>query len=71
MAEALTKKEMLGIRRERDKLLESLGGIKDMTQAARRAVRDRPEEGGHRGAARRTGSAFPWSRSSTPTATRT
>ncbi|MGH7858123.1 MAG: 30S ribosomal protein S2 [Candidatus Binatia bacterium] len=30
MAEALTKKEMLGIRRERDKLLTSLGGIKTM-----------------------------------------
>ncbi|MGH7821602.1 MAG: 30S ribosomal protein S2, partial [Candidatus Binatia bacterium] len=30
MAEALTKKEMLGIRRERDKLLGSLGGIKSM-----------------------------------------
>lgn len=30
MAEALTKKEMLGIRRERDKLLQSLGGIKAM-----------------------------------------
>jgi len=30
MAEALTKKEMLGIRRERDKLLASMGGIKNM-----------------------------------------
>jgi len=30
MAEALTKKEMLGIARERDKLLTSLGGIKSM-----------------------------------------
>ncbi len=30
MAEALTKKEMLGIRRERDKLISSLGGIKAM-----------------------------------------
>jgi small subunit ribosomal protein S2 len=30
MAEALTKKEMLGIRRERDKLLTSMGGIKNM-----------------------------------------
>jgi small subunit ribosomal protein S2 len=30
MAEALTKKEMLGIERERDKLLTSLGGIKVM-----------------------------------------
>jgi small subunit ribosomal protein S2 len=30
MAEALTKKEMLGISRERDKLLASLGGIKSM-----------------------------------------
>ena len=30
MAEALTKKEMLGISRERDKLLNSLGGIKIM-----------------------------------------
>jgi small subunit ribosomal protein S2 len=30
MAEALTKKEMLGVRRERDKLLVSLGGIKNM-----------------------------------------
>jgi small subunit ribosomal protein S2 len=30
MAEALTKKEMLGISRERDKLLASLGGIKTM-----------------------------------------
>jgi small subunit ribosomal protein S2 len=30
MAEALTKKEMLGISRERDKLLTSLGGIKAM-----------------------------------------
>jgi small subunit ribosomal protein S2 len=30
MAEALTKKEMLGIQRERDKLLTSLGGIKSM-----------------------------------------
>ena len=30
MAEALTKKEMLGIQRERDKLLNSLGGIKLM-----------------------------------------
>jgi len=28
MAEALTKKEMLGVSRERDKLLQSLGGIK-------------------------------------------
>ena len=28
MAEALTKKEMLGVARERDKLLQSLGGIK-------------------------------------------
>lgn len=30
MAEALTKKEMLGVSRERDKLLNSLGGIKAM-----------------------------------------
>jgi small subunit ribosomal protein S2 len=30
MAEALTKKEMLGIRRERDKLMTSMGGIKNM-----------------------------------------
>jgi small subunit ribosomal protein S2 len=30
MAEALTKKEMLGIRRERDKLLIAMGGIKNM-----------------------------------------
>jgi small subunit ribosomal protein S2 len=30
MAEALTKKEMLGVRRERDKLMVSLGGIKNM-----------------------------------------
>jgi small subunit ribosomal protein S2 len=30
MAEALTKKEMLGVQRERDKLLNSLGGIKAM-----------------------------------------
>jgi small subunit ribosomal protein S2 len=30
MADAFTKKEMLGIRRERDKLLVSLGGIKNM-----------------------------------------
>ena len=30
MADALTKKEMLGIRRERDKLLASMGGIKNM-----------------------------------------
>ena len=30
MAAALTKKEMLGIRRERDKLVQSLGGIKAM-----------------------------------------
>jgi small subunit ribosomal protein S2 len=30
MAEALTKKEMLGIRRERDKLLTAMGGIKNM-----------------------------------------
>ena len=30
MAEALTKKEMLGVARERDKLLQSLGGIKAM-----------------------------------------
>ncbi|HVO27931.1 MAG TPA: 30S ribosomal protein S2 [Candidatus Margulisiibacteriota bacterium] len=30
MAEALTKKEMLGVSRERDKLLTSLGGIKTM-----------------------------------------
>ena len=30
MAEALTKKEMLGVRRERDRLLVSLGGIKNM-----------------------------------------
>jgi len=30
MAEALTKKEMLGISRERDKLLQSLGGIKNL-----------------------------------------
>jgi small subunit ribosomal protein S2 len=30
MIEALTKKEMLGIRRERDKLLTSMGGIKNM-----------------------------------------
>ncbi len=32
MAEALTKKEMLGIRRERDKLLTALGGIKNMSK---------------------------------------
>ena len=30
MAEALTKKEMVSISRERDKLMASLGGIKDM-----------------------------------------
>jgi small subunit ribosomal protein S2 len=30
MIEALTKKEMLGIRRERDKLLTAMGGIKNM-----------------------------------------
>jgi small subunit ribosomal protein S2 len=30
MAEALTKKELLGVSRERDKLLSSLGGIKTM-----------------------------------------
>ena len=30
MADALTKKEMLGVRRERDRLLVSLGGIKNM-----------------------------------------
>lgn len=30
MAEALTKKEMLGVRRERDRLMVSLGGIKNM-----------------------------------------
>jgi small subunit ribosomal protein S2 len=30
MADALTKKEMLGVRRERDKLMVSLGGIKNM-----------------------------------------
>ena len=30
MAEALTKKEMLGVQRERDKLLSALGGIKTM-----------------------------------------
>jgi len=30
MGDALTKKEMLGVRRERDKLLVSLGGIKNM-----------------------------------------
>jgi small subunit ribosomal protein S2 len=30
MADALTKKEMLGVSRERDKLLHSLGGIKNM-----------------------------------------
>jgi small subunit ribosomal protein S2 len=30
MIEALTKKEMLGIRRERDKLLSAMGGIKNM-----------------------------------------
>jgi small subunit ribosomal protein S2 len=30
MIEALTKKEMLGIRRERDKLMAAMGGIKNM-----------------------------------------
>ena len=30
MADALTKKEMLGIRRERDKLIAAMGGIKNM-----------------------------------------
>ncbi len=30
VAEALTKKELQGLRREREKLLSSLGGIKDM-----------------------------------------
>ena len=30
MAEVLTKKELLGVRRERDKLLIALGGIKNM-----------------------------------------
>ena len=30
IAEALTKKEMLGLRREKDKLEQSLGGIKAM-----------------------------------------
>ncbi len=39
MAEALTKKEMLGIRRERDKLLHVARRHQEHAQAARRAVR--------------------------------
>ena len=47
MADALTKKEMLGLQRERDKLEKSLGGIKDMRKLPGRPLRHRP-------AARRT-----------------
>ena len=68
VADALTKKELLELRREREKLLTSLGGIKRHAQAARRALRDRPEEGRDRGARRRTSSASRSWRSSTPTA---
>ncbi len=50
MAEALTKKEMLGIRRERDKLLDLHGRHQEHEALARRDVRDRPEEGRDRGA---------------------
>ncbi len=46
--ERLTKKEVLGLERERVKLEKTLGGIKDMGGLPRRDVRHRPEEGAHR-----------------------
>ena len=45
----LTKKELLDLTRERDKLERSLGGIKDMGGTARHAVHDRHQQGSDRG----------------------
>ena len=47
--EKLPKKEVAQLEREREKLEKNLGGIKDMTRLPGRALRDRPEEGAHRG----------------------
>ena len=46
---ALTKREQVMIKRDRDKLMKSLGGIKGHEQGARHAVRDRSAQGAHRG----------------------
>ncbi len=44
----LTKKELLGLLREQDKLERSLGGIKEMGGVPEHAVRDRHQQGSHR-----------------------
>ena len=49
MTEALTKKELIQIRRERDKLMASLGGIKNMRKLPDALFVVDPEEGGDRG----------------------
>ena len=47
-AQGYTKREFLNLTRERDKLDQALGGIKDMGGAARHHVRDRHQQGGDR-----------------------
>ena len=66
----MTKKELLQLRRERDKLDRSLGGIRDMSRVPSAIwVVDTKKE--HIASARPASWASRWSRSSTPTATRT
>ena len=49
----MTKKELLVLRRERDKLMRTLGGIRDMSKIPGRGVDRRHQQGAHR---RRRGS---------------
>ncbi len=46
--ERMTKKEVLGITREREKLEKALGGIKSMSELPRRRVHHRRRQGAHR-----------------------
>ena len=67
----MPKKEGLKVRRDLAKLERNLGGIKNLEKLPERGVRDRHEEGAHRGHRGEPPAASRWSRSSTPTATPT
>ena len=68
---ACTKKELLVLAREKDKLERTLGGIRDMSQGARARSGSSTPRRSTSPSARRASWASRSSRSSTPTATRT
>ena len=69
--EQMSKKEGLKVRRDLAKLERNLGGIKNLEKLPSVDLRDRHEEGAHRGHRGEPPAASRWSRSSTPTATPT